>query len=220
MVPETEVERLRELSYYEECLFGRGFNTVAGIDEAGRGPLAGPVVAAAVILPRNLLIPGVNDSKKLSPSRRQKLAVTIKHQAMSWAIGIVYPPLLDQINILEASKLAMINAVKGLAVKPRHLLIDAVKLPELSIPQTSLIKGDSLSISIACASILAKVERDAIMEEFDAIFPGYGMAKHKGYPTKGHLEELFRLGPCPIHRTSFEPIKSWPGDVRHYANQS
>ncbi len=204
--------RLQTMMGYENDLISTGLSFIAGIDEAGRGPLAGPVVAAAVILPAGMMIPGVNDSKKLSASKRLRLARTIKSVSLCWAIGMIYPPLLDQINILEASRLAMVHAVAGLEVKPDHLMIDALSLPSIPIPQTPLIRGDSLSISIACASIIAKVERDAVMEEFDTIFPGYGLAKHKGYPTREHTEALLRLGPCPIHRRSFEPVKSWVQD--------
>lgn len=214
-VPASEVERLREMMRYEIALYNEGINYVAGIDEAGRGPIAGPVVAAAVILPQDFFLPYVDDSKKLRPVLRQELAVEIKKRALAWAVGIVSVACLDRINIFQAAKLAMITAVNNLSLEPQHLIIDAVKLTELSIPQTPLIKGDSLSVSVACASILAKVERDAIMEEFDDLFPGYAFAKHKGYATRDHVEALFNLGPSPIHRTSFEPVKSWPGERRH-----
>ena len=191
---------------------------IAGIDEAGRGPIVGPVVAAAVILPRDFFVPEVDDSKRLKPLLRKKLSLAIKRQALDWSIGIVSVSCLDQINIYQATKLAMITAFNNLRLRAEHLIIDAVKLPELSIPQTSLIKGDSLSLTVACASILAKVERDEIMEGYDKLFPGYGFAKHKGYATREHIEALFRLGPCPVHRTSFEPVKSWPGEI-DYAGQ-
>lgn len=200
---------------YEQDLYDEGVQYIAGIDEAGRGPIAGPVVAAAVILPQDFFLPGVDDSKKVRPSLRQELAVEIKKRALAWAVGIVSVPCLDRINIFQATKLAMTTATNNLSLKARHLIIDAVKLPELNIPQTPLIKGDSLSVSVACASILAKVERDGIMKEFDDLFPGYGFAKHKGYATREHVEALFRLGPCSIHRTSFEPVKSWSGEGYH-----
>jgi ribonuclease HII len=217
-VPASEIERLHAMTSYERNLFAAGVQYIAGIDEAGRGPIAGPVVAAAVILPRDFFVPEVDDSKRLKPSLRKKLSLAIKRQALDWSIGIVSVSCLDQINIYQATKLAMITAFNNLRLRAEHLIIDAVKLPELSIPQTSLIKGDSLSLTVACASILAKVERDEIMEGYDKLFPGYGFAKHKGYATREHIEALFRLGPCPVHRTSFEPVKSWPGEI-DYAGQ-
>ncbi|MGI6513365.1 MAG: ribonuclease HII [Syntrophomonadaceae bacterium] len=217
-VPASEIERLHAMTSYERNLFAAGVQYIAGIDEAGRGPIAGPVVAAAVILPRDFFVPEVDDSKRLKPSLREKLSLAIKRQALDWSIGIVSVSCLDQINIYQATKLAMITACNNLRLRAEHLIIDAVKLPELSIPQTSLIKGDSLSLTVACASILAKVERDEIMEGYDKLFPGYGFAKHKGYATREHIEALFRLGPCPVHRTSFEPVKSWPGEI-DYAGQ-
>ncbi len=210
----SEVERLNGMKSYEQALYDKGVKYVAGIDEAGRGPIAGPVVAAAVILPQDFFLMGVDDSKKIRPSLRQELAFEIKRRALSWAVGIVSVSCLDQINILQATKLAMTMAANNLCREAEHLIIDAIQLPELDTPQTPLIKGDSLSVSVACASILAKVERDAIMEEYDGVFPGYKFAKHKGYATREHVEALFRLGPCPIHRTSFEPVKSWSGDRR------
>ncbi len=212
------MERLKAMMSYERSLFAAGVQYIAGVDEAGRGPLAGPVVAAAVILPPDFFLPEVDDSKRLKPSLREKLSLEIKKQALAWAIGIVSASCLDQINIYQATKLAMITAINNLRLRAQHLIIDAVKLPELNIPQTSLIKGDSLSLTVACASILAKVERDAIMDGYDRLFPGYGFAKHKGYGTREHLEALCRLGPCPVHRTSFEPVKSWAGE-RDYASQ-
>jgi ribonuclease HII len=217
-VPASEIERLHAMTSYERNLFAAGVQYIAGIDEAGRGPIAGPVVAAAVILPRDFFVPEVDDSKRLKPLLRKKLSLAIKRQALDWSIGIVSVSCLDQINIYQATKLAMITAFNNLRLRAEHLIIDAVKLPELSIPQTSLIKGDSLSLTVACASILAKVERDEIMEGYDKLFPGYGFAKHKGYATREHIEALFRLGPCPVHRTSFEPVKSWPGEI-DYAGQ-
>ena len=211
-IPASEIQRLQVMMLYEQDLYNTGVQYIAGVDEAGRGPIAGPVVAAAVILPRDFFVPGVDDSKRLRPAFREKLSVEIKRQALAWAIGIVSVPCLDQINIYQATRLAMTTAVSSLSQKAQHLIIDAVKLTELDIPQTSLVKGDSLSQSVACASILAKVERDALMEGYDQLFPGYGFVKHKGYATREHVEALFRLGPCPIHRTSFEPVKSWPGE--------
>ncbi|MGE5544419.1 MAG: ribonuclease HII [Bacillota bacterium] len=217
-VPEVEVQRLHEMMRYERELYEQGVKYIAGVDEAGRGPIAGPVVAAAVILPQDFFLPGVDDSKRLRPSLREELSIEIKRHALAWAMGIISVHCLDEINVYQATKLAMITAISNLSKKAEHLIIDAVKLDELSIPQTPLVKGDSLSISVACASILAKVERDAIMEGYDELFPGYGFTKHKGYATREHVERLFRLGPCPVHRNSFEPVKSWSGEI-DYAGQ-
>lgn len=204
----NERQRIQDLQKYEEELWQQGFKYVAGIDEVGRGPIAGPVVAAAVILPPQLFIAGINDSKKLSPRRRQELACEIKANAVAWAVAAVNPPYLDDINILNATREAMRMAINELYPRPDFLLIDAVKLPDIDIRQQSLIKGDSLSFSIASASILAKVERDTGMEAMDTIFPGYGLGKHKGYATREHIQALMQKGPCKIHRSSFEPVKS------------
>lgn len=152
---------------------------------------------------------GINDSKQLSGSKRSRLAAEIKQQAIDWAVASVYPPRLDEINILNAAREAMCQCIHHLSVRPDYLLIDALRLHDLEIEQMSLIKGDCLSASIACASILAKVERDMAMEGFDRLYPGYGLAKHKGYATREHIEALHRLGPCAVHRRSFDPIKSW-----------
>lgn len=183
---------------------------IAGIDEAGRGPLAGPVVAAACVLPEGHTILGLNDSKKLSPVQRsalfQKLTTT---PGIVYAIGISDHHLIDQINILEATKRAMIDAVNALSFAPVYLLVDGLKLPYEKIPGEKVIKGDSLSESIGAASILAKVTRDHLMVEYDAMWPEYGFAKHKGYGTQSHRQAIQELGPCPIHRTTFEPVKSW-----------
>lgn len=203
-----ERERIRQLNRYEEEIWKQGFRYIAGIDEVGRGPIAGPVVAAAVILPREAFIAGVDDSKKLSANKRRVLAAEIKAHAISWAVVALNPPYLDDINILNATRKAMHTAVTELCPSPDFLLIDALKLPDIGIRQQSLIKGDSLSFSIACASILAKVERDASMEYFDVLYPGYEFAKHKGYATRQHINALMDKGPCSIHRSSFEPVKS------------
>jgi len=203
-----ERERIRTLKKYEEEIWKEGFRYIAGIDEAGRGPLAGPVVAAAVIMPPNAYIAGVNDSKKLSPGKRLKLALKIKEAAVAWAVAAVNPPYLDDINILNATRKAMIQAVCELYPQPDFLLIDALNLPDVHIKQHYLIKGDNLSFSIACASILAKVERDASMEALEHIYPGYGFSKHKGYASREHIQALMLKGPCPLHRRSFEPVKS------------
>jgi ribonuclease HII len=209
---EEEKVRLTAMSLYESQAFSEGCRFIAGLDEAGRGPLAGPVAAAAVILPSGFFLPGVNDSKKITGPVRAELSVAIKRQAVAWAVGFVFPPYIDEINILNATRRAMSAAVRELQVKPDLLLIDALKINDIPIRQQSIIKGDSLSISIACASILAKVERDAAMQVYDRLYPGYGFARHKGYATREHLEALTRLGPSPIHRRSFEPVKSMVGE--------
>ncbi len=203
-----ERRRLQDLSIMEEEAFQEGYHYIAGLDEVGRGPIAGPVVAAAVILPRGFLLPGVDDSKRLNSAKRKKLAGQIKEQALAWSIAAINPPYLDQINILNATRQAMGLAVKHLNLQPDYLLIDALQLKDIPIPQRAVIKGDSLSISIAGASIIAKVERDELMQSMDRVFPGYNFSRHKGYATREHLEQLFARGPCPLHRVSFEPVKS------------
>lgn len=201
---EEEIERLRELSKFEKEEYEKGYTCIAGIDEAGRGPLAGPVVAAAVILPKDALIDGVNDSKKLSEKKREKLYDDIVENAVAWGVGIVEHTVIDEINILNATRRAMKLAIENLSVKPDFILIDAEKKVDTNgIPYLPIIKGDALSISIGAASIIAKVTRDRIMREYDKIFPMYGFEKHKGYGTKAHVEALKEFGPCMIHRKSF-----------------
>ncbi|KUG04636.1 ribonuclease hii [hydrocarbon metagenome] len=207
-ITSDELQRLKVLNLFEEQAYQTGYQFIAGLDEVGRGPIAGPVVAGAVILPRGFTLVGVDDSKKLTGKKREILAREIKRRALTWSVGYVYPPCLDQINILNATRRAMTLAVSHLHIKPDYLLIDALKLDDISIEQGSIIKGDSRSISIACASIIAKVERDEAMREMDSIFPGYNFSQHKGYATREHLEKLFARGPCAIHRQSFEPVKS------------
>jgi ribonuclease HII len=195
------------LNRFEEEARAGGFRIIAGIDEAGRGPLAGPVAAAAVIFENAQPVRGIRDSKKLSPSRREALAQEIKEHALEYAVCFVEPSVIDEINILQASLLAMTRAVGSLRVNPDYLLIDGTfPLRDVTIPQKAVIRGDSLSYSIAAASILAKVARDAVMLEMDKCYPGYGFAAHKGYGTAEHLEALRRRGPCPIHRLSFRPV--------------
>lgn len=205
---EREWQRLEQMKQYEYALYEQGVQLVAGTDEVGRGPLAGPVVAAAVILPPDFRLAGIDDSKKLSAGKREALSDKIKEAAISWAVGMVFPPRLDRINILNATLEAMELAVIELTPVPEHVIVDAMRIPGLHIEQTALIKGDALSISVACASIVAKVERDRLMCSLDELYPGYGFARHKGYATRAHLEALFRQGPCPQHRVSFEPVKS------------
>ena len=201
---EKEITRLQELSKYEEEYFQKGIELIAGIDEAGRGPLAGPVVAAAVILPKHALIEGVNDSKKLSEKKREKVYEDIISNAIAWGVGIVDNNIIDEINILNATRLAMHNAIEELSIKPEFILIDAEKKVNTgNIPYLPIIKGDALSISIAAASIVAKVTRDRMMREYDKMFPAYGFEKHKGYGTKMHIDAIKEYGLCPLHRLSF-----------------
>ena len=197
---------------FETALYTKGFSRICGVDEAGRGPLAGPVVAAAVILAnptKGGQIPGgLNDSKVLSEISREHLLNEIMKSCYV-GIGIAEPEEIDRINILQASLTAMARAVEDLPVRADHALIDGNKAAPLSCEQSLIIKGDARSLSIAAASIVAKVTRDRIMRQADARFPGYGLAGHKGYPTKAHREAIKNLGPCPIHRRSFAPIKAW-----------
>ncbi len=199
---DSEAERLRGISQYEEALWAGGVEFVAGLDEVGRGPIAGPVVVAAVILPPHILLPGVNDSKKLSAKKRWQLEPLIRRASVAWALAAVGPHEIDRINILAATKLAMCRAVKMLPVRPQHLLVDALELP-LPLPQTAIVKGDAKSISIGAASILAKCHRDRMMAVYDELYPGYGLAGHAGYPTLAHKQAVWQLGYSPIHRRSF-----------------
>lgn len=200
-----EAERLRFQArfLFERRLWGRGFRLVAGVDEAGRGPLAGPVVAAAVILPPGAWIPGLDDSKRLTPARREALAPVIREQAVAWSVAVADVEEIARCNIARAAFLAMERAVAALEPPPDHLLVDGFPIPGLAVPQQAIIGGDGLSNAIAAASVLAKVHRDRLMEEYDALYPGYGFAVHKGYPTAAHREALRRLGPSPIHRKGF-----------------
>ena len=191
---------------YERRFWGKG-QLVAGVDEVGRGPLAGPVVTAAVIIDENFDLIDVNDSKKLSPKRRLELYPKILEKAVSVGIGIKNAQVIDEINIYEADRLAMAEAVKDLDRKPDALLVDAMDVP-IAIPQIKLIKGDAKSNSIGAASIVAKVFRDKLMDDYDALYPQYKFSKNAGYGTKDHLDALNKFGPTPIHRKSFEPIKS------------
>jgi len=209
---ESETQRIEKLKYYEYGAYQEGYQLVAGIDEVGRGPIAGPVVAAAVILPQNFFLPGVNDSKLLSEKNRLQMAEEIKKGALAWSIVMISSRRIDQKNILQATKEAMRTAICELTPSPDFILVDAVSIPDLEIKQYPIIKGDTLSISIACASIIAKVERDNIMHNFDRMFPGYGLARHKGYATREHIIALEKFGPTPIHRGSFEPVKTMLGN--------
>ena len=202
-----EDERLEGMLAYEKECYAREIELIAGVDEVGRGPLAGPVVAAAVILPKGCKISGLNDSKKIPKSKHKEIYEAVLQNAVAIGIGIKDNQVIDQVNIYEATKLAMMEAIGQLEPQPQHLLIDAMKL-DLPISQTSIIKGDANSLSIAAASIVAKVTRDQMMEEFDLEYPGYDFAQNAGYGTANHLAGLHKLGVTPIHRRSFEPVKS------------
>jgi len=180
---------------------------IAGVDEAGVGTLAGPVVAAAAILPRELRPRGLDDSKQLDARARERLCAEVKAGAVAWAVGSATAEEVDALNVYQAGLLAMRRAVEALAVPPEHLLVDARRVPGVAVPQQGIVKGDAKSLSIAAASVLAKVTRDALMVEADARFPGYGFARHKGYGAPEHLDALRRLGPCELHRRTFAPVR-------------
>ena len=199
--------RLEKMLAYEKELYAQGIDLIAGVDEVGRGPLAGPVVAAAVILPKACKIPGLNDSKKIPKSKHKEIYEAVLQNAIAIGIGVKDNQVIDRVNIYEATKLAMMEAIGQLEPQPQHLLIDAMRL-DLPISQTSIIKGDANSLSIAAASIVAKVTRDQMMEEFDCEYPGYDFTQNAGYGTANHLAGLHKLGVTPIHRRSFEPVKS------------
>jgi ribonuclease HII len=203
-------EQFVEMQKYENELTGQGYQYIAGIDEVGRGPLAGPVVAAAVLLPVGFYLPGLTDSKQLSAPKREQFCHYIKRHALSYGIGMVNSKGIDQVNIYEATKLAMMEAIEKLDKKPDYLLIDAMKL-ETPIPQTSIIKGDASSISIAAASVLAKETRDQYMKKLAMEYPAYGFEKNMGYGTKEHLDALKENGLIDEHRRSFSPVKEMVG---------
>ena len=195
-----------DLLKYERELYSKGIELIAGVDEVGRGPLIGPVVAAAVILPKNYYLEGLNDSKKLSEKKRDNFYEIINRDAIAIGVGIIDENKIDEVNIYEATKLAMKSAISSLKIKPEHILIDAMPL-ELDIPSTSIIKGDSKSLSIAAASVIAKVTRDKMMYELDKEYPMYGFANHKGYPTKKHIDALNEYGLIKGYRKTYAPIK-------------
>ncbi len=195
---------------YENTVKENGYHSICGIDEAGRGPLAGPVFAAAVILPENAEIDGINDSKKLSEKKREALFDVIQKTALSWSVGFATEKEIDEINILQATFLAMKRACDGLSIRPDFALVDGNQTPHLGVETQTIIKGDALSASIAAASILAKVSRDRLMYEIDRLYPEYQFAKHKGYGTALHTELLKKYGPCPVHRKTF--LKKILGD--------
>ncbi|MBY0529372.1 MAG: ribonuclease HII [Rhabdochlamydiaceae bacterium] len=206
---QDEMERLKKLCLIEAQVRSQGFRAIAGVDEAGRGPLAGPVVAAACILPDGLFLEGIDDSKKLSAKERFVLFEKIKcHPAVHYSIGIVDALIIDQVNILQATFQAMLLAISALQLKPDFLLVDGNKLPSTELPAQAIVKGDSRCQSIAAASILAKETRDSLMLTYHEKWPEYNFSKHKGYGTKEHLLAIEKYGPCPIHRMSFEPLKS------------
>jgi ribonuclease HII len=202
--------RLDTLLTRERELWADGFERVAGVDEAGVGPLAGPVVAAAVIFRPGFGIAGVDDSKKLTPERRELLAGSIRQNALAYSVALVEPDEIDRINVYQATLRAMALAVEGLAFKPEHLLVDARRIPGCDLPQDAIIKGDAHCHAIAAASILAKTTRDDLMRYYERVFPGYGFADHKGYPTEAHRNAIRRLGPCAIHRMSFTLLPPAP----------
>ena len=199
-----------DLWQIENDCYAGGFDLICGVDEAGRGPLAGPVCAAAVILPRGLVIPGLNDSKKLTDKRRRELFDIIVAEAEAYGIAFASEQEIDEINILQATFLAMERAVSQLSVKPDLALVDGNRAPKLPLPVKTVVKGDSLSANIAAASILAKVTRDRLLEDLDETYPAYGFAVHKGYGTKRHYEALRENGPCPVHRMTF--LKKFYGE--------
>lgn len=200
---------LPNLYNFEEKLYDEGATYICGVDEAGRGPLAGPVVVCACIMPEFSRIEGINDSKQLSAKKREELYKLIIKEALAYNVVYVSIEDVDKLNIYQATKKGMLEAIEGLKIKPDHVLIDAMKLDELETPHTSIIHGDALSASIAAASIIAKVTRDNYMNKMDIKYPNYGFKKHKGYGTKAHLEALEKLGPCPIHRKTYAPVSKY-----------
>ena len=198
-----ELRRLEEMASHERLLAQVGITPVAGVDEAGMGPLAGPVVAAAVMMPLDVLIEGLDDSKTLTRAVRERLDREIRRAAIGVGVGVVEPPEIDVVNIFQAGLRAMRLAVASLEVAPRHVLVDARTIPDVEIPQTAFVKGDRRVYSIAAASVIAKVHRDRLMEELERSYPGYGFGQHSGYPTAEHRDAIRRLGPCPAHRRSF-----------------
>lgn len=194
-----------DLLEYEKDLYKKGIELIAGVDEVGRGPLCGPVVACACILPKNYKLDGLNDSKKLTEKKREQLYEVLVNESISYGIGIISPKRIDEVNIYQATKEAMYEAINNLNPKPEHVLIDAMPL-DLDVPSTSIIKGDAKSLSIAAASVIAKVTRDRMMIELDKKYPEYGFASHKGYPTKKHIEAVKQYGVLDFYRFTFSPI--------------
>jgi ribonuclease HII len=194
------------MELFERALFSFGYRAVCGIDEAGRGPLAGPVVAASVVLPLSHSIVGIRDSKKLSPLQREFLFGQIQKQALSYGVGVVDNETIDEINILQATLMAMRQSLSSLSIKPDFVLIDALTLPSIGIPQKGIIDGDNVSITIAAASIIAKVTRDRLMDQYQSEFPQYNFQAHKGYGTREHFDRIKEYGPCRLHRKTFRGV--------------
>ncbi|HUB08919.1 MAG TPA: ribonuclease HII [Myxococcales bacterium] len=203
----AETQRLHRMLAPERAARAEGLAVIAGVDEAGMAPLAGPVVAAAAILPEDMRPRELDDSKKVDPETRERLAAEIKAGAVAWAVGLATVQEIDKLNIYHAGLLAMRRAVEGLAVRPDVLLVDARRVPGVDMPQRPMIHGDELSLSIAAASVIAKTHRDSLMRELDGRYPGYGLSAHKGYPTPEHLAALMKLGACEIHRRTFGPVR-------------
>lgn len=203
---QRERQRLAAMWRYEQQAKAAGYRWIAGTDEVGRGPLAGPVVAAAVILPESADLPEIKDSKKLTEKQRETLNVLIQQQAIAWHVVEISESVIDEINILEASRLAMQQAVAGLSQAADFVLVDGLPNPQITLPAQAIVKGDNQSISIAAAAIIAKVYRDHLMDAYDEQYPGYGFAANKGYPTEAHLKAIEQQGPCPIHRLTFRPL--------------
>ena len=209
MKSKYELERVASLYQFEKQLKIQGYSLIAGLDEAGRGPLAGPVVIGCVILPLECHIPYINDSKKLTAKQREELYDQIKEKAVAVNSVVISTDIIDKMNIYQATRFGMYSVLEQMDPQPDAVLIDAVPLPELTIKSKSIIRGDALSATIAAASIVAKVERDRVMDELDRTYPHYGFSQHKGYATPEHLQALQNYGPCAVHRKTFEPIKSW-----------
>lgn len=203
LTPEEEAARQAAMREYENQKRKEGYRLIAGVDEAGRGPLAGPVFAASVILPENCEIDGINDSKKLSEKKREELFDIICEKAVCWNVASVDEKVIDEINILNATHLAMNNAVNGMSIKPDYVMIDGNSIKNMDLPHCTIVKGDAKSISIAAASVLAKVSRDRFITEIAKKYPEYGFEKHKGYGTALHNESILKYGPCPVHRKTF-----------------
>ena len=208
MTKEEIKEAIKNNHQYENDLYKQGINFVAGVDEVGRGPLVGPVVACAVILPKDFTLDGLTDSKKLSEKKREEFCEIIKKECLAYGVGIIDNNMIDKVNIYEATKLAMIDAINNLSIKAEHILIDAMKL-DIDIPSTSIIKGDLKSISISADSVIAKVERDKMLYELDEKYPYYNFKKNKGYPTKEHVEAINKHGIIKEHRKTYGPVANY-----------
>jgi ribonuclease HII len=208
----TERLRIENMLNFERLLWKSGIRSVAGVDEVGVGPLAGPVIAAAVVFPSDVVLAGIDDSKRLDSEQRSKMDIAIRQTATAIGIGMAEVGEIDSVNIYHAGLLAMRRAVEGLQLKPEHLLVDARMIPHLDIPQNAFNKGDGINFSIAAASIIAKTHRDRIMDELEKKYPGYGFAQHKGYSTPEHQNAIRELGPCPIHRLSYPFIRELCGE--------